>query len=225
MSENILNRIGRIIAGSVHSLSEKLVNQHPDDVLNEAIVEIDQAISETKAELGKLEVQKHDLQKIIEKLQQELEPLNHQIQLAFDKGKEELVKVGLGRQIDLENQIKPLRNQVKYLETFEEDFTAAINGLVARRNQMEDDLHHFKKAQEEGESEFEMDPTNIIPQILKADNAEAKFNRVVERISARVSHTPTTESDAEMLIELANLEREAQIEAKLKTLKDARSLD
>lgn len=227
MPETILNRIGRILSGTAHSIVEKIENQNPDALLQDAISEIDNAIRSAKAELGRLEVQKREIQNTITSFQNELDTLEAQIKTAFKLDRRELVKIGLGRQVDIEGQLIPLKNQLQSFEQSEQEYNQAISGLIAKRNQMEDDLHHYNevKASEYGESVLEVDPSNLIPSILKADTAESKFNRVLSKANARRTGMSSSDSETELLIELANLERTAKIEKKLKELEDAGSVE
>ncbi|MDH3763867.1 MAG: PspA/IM30 family protein, partial [Gammaproteobacteria bacterium] len=54
MKENIANRVGRIISGSLNALVDAVENAAPETVMEEAIREIDGAIDEVRTELGRV---------------------------------------------------------------------------------------------------------------------------------------------------------------------------
>ena len=59
MKESIAGRVGRIISGSVNALIDAVENAAPEVVMEEAIREVDAAIDEVRAELGKVLANKH----------------------------------------------------------------------------------------------------------------------------------------------------------------------
>lgn len=59
MTESIASRVGRIISGTVNQLVDAAESAAPEAVLEQALREVDQAIQDVRAELGKVEAQIH----------------------------------------------------------------------------------------------------------------------------------------------------------------------
>ena len=59
MKESLIGRVGRIISGSFNSLIDAIENVAPETVMSEAIREIDAAIDDVRAELGRVVAAKH----------------------------------------------------------------------------------------------------------------------------------------------------------------------
>ena len=59
MSESLSSRVGRIISGSFHALVDAVENAAPENVMEQAIREIETAIADVRVDLGKVEAQRH----------------------------------------------------------------------------------------------------------------------------------------------------------------------
>ena len=59
MRERLISRVGRIISGGFNALVDAVENAAPEAVMEEAIREVDDAIDEIRAELGKVVARKH----------------------------------------------------------------------------------------------------------------------------------------------------------------------
>ncbi len=219
MKESISDRIRRVITGTANSLVSKIEGVAPEIILKEAINEVDDALDEVRAELGKITAQKHHVTKAISKLNNEHSQLEDQIELAHKNGRKDLIEAAFSREVDIEDQIPALENQLSDLSSQEKDLNQAVSGIIAKRNEMEDELFEFMKTQSATKLDSEM---NIVgseeSNISKANKAERTFNRVIgDATGVRKSILKTTEENAK-LVELAHLNRKARIEAKMKTL-------
>ena len=54
MSETLSRRVGRLVSGGFHALIDAAENLAPEAVMNESIREIERAVDEVRAELGKV---------------------------------------------------------------------------------------------------------------------------------------------------------------------------
>lgn len=54
MSETLARRVGRLVSGGFHALADAAENLMPEAVMNESIREIERAIDEVRAELGRV---------------------------------------------------------------------------------------------------------------------------------------------------------------------------
>nr|WP_320048605.1 hypothetical protein [uncultured Desulfuromonas sp.] len=59
MKESITGRVGRIVSSSMNALMDAIENVAPEMVMEEAIREVDSALDDVRAELGKSLAQKH----------------------------------------------------------------------------------------------------------------------------------------------------------------------
>ena len=59
MSETLSRRVDRLVSGGFHALIDAAENLAPEAVMNESIREIERAVDEVRAELGKVLAQKH----------------------------------------------------------------------------------------------------------------------------------------------------------------------
>lgn len=105
MNESITSRVSRLISGSINALVDKAESLSPELIMKETIREVDSAIDEVKILLGKdsIELKKTKVQLESEKLK--YEKLSEQIEIAISENREDLAKVAISRQMDIEVQI------------------------------------------------------------------------------------------------------------------------
>ena len=82
MSETLSRRVGRLVSGGFHALIDAAENLAPEAVMNESIREIENAVDEVRAELGKVLAQKHLAAK---KMADEKNRLSEAIESAVEK--------------------------------------------------------------------------------------------------------------------------------------------
>ncbi len=59
MADTLKTRVGRVIAGSVHALLDKIEDQAPEAMMEQSIREADSVIDEVRHELGLLSANRH----------------------------------------------------------------------------------------------------------------------------------------------------------------------
>ena len=59
MSETLSRRVGRLVSGGFHAIIDAAENLAPEAVMNESIREIERAVDDVRAELGRVLAQKH----------------------------------------------------------------------------------------------------------------------------------------------------------------------
>ena len=225
MKDNIANRISRIITGTANSIVSKIEGLAPEVVLEQAINEVDDALDEVRAELGAISAQKHHVSKTMARLNQEHAELEEQVVTAFNKGRKDLVESALGRQTDIEDQLPALEAQLSRLSGQEGDHNQAVTGLIAKRNEMEDELQEFRESRKASASvsggSDEGSSAGGDSALVKAEKAENAFSRIIQRTTGINRSTLTSNSkESAKLVELANLSRSAKIEAKMKALEE-----
>ncbi len=223
MNDSISNRIRRIITGTASSIVTKIEGIAPEVVLQQAIAEVDGALDEVKAELGRITAQKYHVSKAMTKLNEEHSRIDEQTAEAHKQGRSDLVEAAISRQLDIEDQLPALESQLGELGRQEEEFNKAITGLVAKRNEMDDELYEFKQAQKQAAATGEPTADGGAPApgnaAAKADRAERAFTRVLQDATGvRRGALKASTEESGKLVELAHLNKRARIEARMKAL-------
>lgn len=223
MKDTISNRIRRIITGTANSIVTKIEGLAPEAVLEAAIHEVDGAIDEVRAELGRITAQKHHVTKAISKLNEEHDRLGEHIGAAQGESRHDLLEAALSRQIDIEDQLPTLENQLSSLGAQETELNQAITSLVAKRNEMEDELFAFKESQQQAAAQATTDATGAPVAAnsaqAKAEKADRAFGRVLQNATGvRRSGLKSSSEESAKLVELAHLNKRARIEARMKAL-------
>lgn len=223
MKDSISNRIRRIITGTASSIVSKIEGLAPETVLEQAIAEVDAALDEVKAELGRVTAQKYHVSKAMTKLNEEHSTIEEQLALAHRQGRKDLLEAAVSRQLDIEDQLPALESQLAELGRQEEELNKAITGLVAKRNEMDDELFDFRQSRRQIAATAESSAQGGAPAegnaAAKAERAERAFTRVLQDSTGvrRVALKAGSEESAQ-LVELARLNKQARIEARLKSL-------
>lgn len=220
MRDSISRRIRRIITGSANSIVARIEGLAPALILEQAIAEVDGAIDEVRAELGHTIAQKHHVSKAIARLNQEHETLAAQIGQAHTVARHDLVEAGLSRQIDIEDQLPPIERQLSELAAQEQELDAAITGLVAKRNEMEDELFEFRRTEQQaGRGGDDAEGGRSGTPGAKVAAAEAAFTRTLQQATGvRRDHLRSASAEGAKLLELADLNKQARIEARRRAL-------
>jgi phage shock protein A len=183
-------------------------------------------LDEVKAELGRVTAQKYHVSKAMTKLNEEHSRIEEQTMEAHKQGRKDLVEAAISRQLDIEDQLPALESQLGELGRQEEELNKAIAGLVAKRNEMDDELFEFKQAQKEAAATGSADsPAGASANggaAAKADRAERAFSRVLQDATGvRRAALKAGSEETAKLVELAHLNKRARIEARMKELGNA----
>lgn len=108
MKDTISSRITRIIAGTANSIVSRIEGLAPEAILEQAILEVDGAIDEVRAELGRILVQKHHVTRALGRLNEEHAKLDEQIDEAVKQTRDDLAEVAIGRQVAQALQVERL---------------------------------------------------------------------------------------------------------------------
>lgn len=226
MKDTISSRITRIIAGTANSMVSRIEGLAPEAVLEQAILEVDGAIDEVRAELGRVLVQKHHVARALGRLNEEHGKLDEQIDEAVKQGREDLAEVAIGRQVDIEDQLPALENQLADQATQEKELNQGISGLLAKRNEMEEELLEYRRSVQSAPSSQGGKEAGAAEQggqaLGKAEKAGNAFKRVLQReTGVRREDLQAGSEDRARLVELAQLSRKAKVESRLKARREA----
>jgi len=218
MRDEISARIRRIIAGTAHTIVSRIEGLAPEMILEQAIREVDGAVDEVRVELGQATAQQHHIRKAMSKLNDEHAALEKQVAAALPSGRKDLVEAAVTRQVDIEDQLPALESQLRGAGEQIAELNQAVTGLVAKRNEMEEELFAYKASRKESASAA----SASVPYGSARDKAEkagSAFSRVMQDATGvRSAEMRATIEERAKLVELAQLSRRARIEAKLKAL-------
>jgi|SRR5690606_16059739 len=221
MSETLTQRVGRLIAGSFHSLVDVVENAAPESVMAQAAREIDAAISDVRADLGTVEAQRHLTAKRLAEESARHETLGEQAALAIQQGREDLAQAALGRQIDIEAQLPVLESRLAALAEDRSRLEGYVIALQAKRREMLDALEDYRKAMEQkssatGTSTGTSRPGESVNE--RAERAGAAFDRIFQRHTG-IPGARAASTDAAQLAELETLSRDNRVAERLAQLK------
>jgi phage shock protein A len=218
MTDSIATRVTRIVSGSVHAVLDAVENAAPEAMMSQAIREVEQVGDEVRAELGKAEAAKHLITAQINKLNTDNEQLAAQIETALGQGREELVRAGLEKQINIEDQMPVLQKSLAEQQERSKELEGYITALVAKEREMEEALREFLAARASAASPAGSAKAGSSAQ-GRVDNANSAFDRVLAKQTGVSGLSPNVTASAAQVKELQELHRNHRIEEKLAQLK------
>ena len=222
MAEGLMNRVKRLVSGSVNSIVDAVENAAPETVMKEAIREIDSAIDDVRDQLGRVIANKHHANKRLAEANTKHEELAEKLRLAVDQNRDDLAEAAIARQLDLEAQIPVLEEALKDTSAEETELESYISALSGRRREMEEDLQTYLASRPK-ETETTPGGAKSEQPDRKVENAETVFNRVL-RGATGIPGTANADRDtAAKLAELETVSRENRIKERLAAVKAVQS--
>lgn len=225
MADTLKTRVGRVIAGSVHALLDKIEDQAPEAMMEQSIREADGVIDEVRHELGLLSANRHLSQQQHATLNGHHATLAAQIDEALAQGREDLVRAAVARQLDIEAQLPVLETTLAEQTRQEAELQGFVAALLAKRREMETALAEFRRSRAAaagpGAGGGGASPSTAEHRMDKVTGA---FDRLYER---QTGLTGTARSvglqQAAQLKELDDLVRNNKIAERLAQLKAGRA--
>ena len=216
MSETLSRRVGRLVSGGFHALIDAAENLAPEAVMNESIREIERAVDEVRAELGKVLAQKHLAAKKMADESNRHEAIDANLQAAVAAGRDDLAEAGIAEQMDIEARLPVLENTIADCAAQEKELEGFIAALQAKKREMQQQLQDWRVAQQKADtgSAAGGDMSRIARDAEKSGNA---FDRVMGRQNA--VHNSTDAAQLAKLKELEDLSRNNRIAERLAALK------
>lgn len=219
MSETLSRRVGRLVSGGFHALIDAAENLAPEAVMNESIREIERAVDEVRAELGKVLAQKHLAAKKMADESNRHEAIDANLQAAVDAGRDDLAEAGIAEQIDIEARLPILENTIADCAAQEKELEGFIAALQAKKREMQQQLQDWRAAQQsvgagKAAGGNGSDLNRIARDAEKSGNA---FDRVMGRQNS--VHNSTDAAQLAKLKELEDLSRNNRIAERLAALK------
>lgn len=220
MSESLSKRVGRIVSGGFHAVLDAAENWAPEAVMNENIREIERAMDEVRAELGKVSAQKHLAAKKMADEGNRHENLTAQIQTAVNAGRDDLAGAGIAEQMDIEARLPVLENTIADCAAQEKELSGFIAALQAKRREMQQNLNDWQAAHKQASGSLNVSVNSKLDDIARfAEQSSQHFDRVIQRQGGQAvgSH-----NQAGSLKELEELNRNNRIAERLAALKAAK---
>ncbi|MFT2213988.1 PspA/IM30 family protein [Rhizobium giardinii] len=213
MNEGILSRMGRLIAGIANAAVDKAEGTNKIAVVEQALREIDAAAEEARVDIGKGRAEEYRIQKRREEIEADLRMLDEKIRLAVASDREDLAKVGVARQIDLESQIAALDKALADATAHLGEGQQALQAVLATRREAEARLADLKRSLAQHPEDTARSRSNPI-------NGAARAAAAVSRVTGVPAGAAATSAE---LDELDRLHREQAIEARLAQFKTAKN--
>jgi len=179
MADSLKTRVGRVIAGGVHALLDKIEDLNPQAAMEQAIREADGVIDEVRHELGTASANRHLAQQQHAKLNRSHEDLRDQIAQALSQQREDLARAAVSRQIDIEAQIPVLETTLADLARQEHELQGFTAALMAKKREMQEALAEFRKSRAATESAAQpVGQSNVERRLGKVTDA---FDKIYQR--------------------------------------------
>jgi phage shock protein A len=224
MADSIKNRVGRIIAGNIHALIGALENVNPEAGMEQAIREVDGIIGEVGTSLGRIVAVKHLALSQLSEQNRRHAQLGAEIEVAVKEARDDLAKIAISKQLDIEAQIPVLEQSISNAANEEKEMQDYLTALRAKKREMEDVLRHFinaRIAQQTPGAPAAGGETGKAAVGDKMERAESAFDRILMRqtgLPGLVSGSVDA-GNAAKLRELSELARNNRVEERLAALK------
>ncbi|MEZ7708088.1 PspA/IM30 family protein [Neisseria sp. 27098_8_158] len=219
MSETLSRRVGRLVSGGFHALIDAAENLAPEAIMNESIREIERAVDEVRAELGKVLAQKHLAAKKMADESNRHEAIDANLQAAVDAGRDDLAEAGIAEQMDIEARLPILENTIADCAAQEKELEGFIAALQAKKREMQQQLQDWRAAQQSmGTGKTAGGNGSDLNRIARdAEKSGNAFDRVMGRQNS--IHSSTDAAQLAKLKELEDLSRNNRIAERLAALK------
>jgi phage shock protein A len=221
MKESIASRVARLVSASLHGMIDKVEGLAPDAVMEQALREIDGAVDEVRAELGRVIANKHLAAKRLAEEQQKHAELAERMALAVKQGRDDLAEAAIARQMDIEAQLPVLEQALADFGSQEKELESYVAALRARRRDMEDERRDFVAARRSAAGDGILpgdggeQPSAVGDKVSKAS---AAFDRVTNAEGVPGTGKAALKTAAQ-LAELEELARKNRIQERLAALK------
>jgi phage shock protein A len=217
MSESLALRVKRLVSGGANAIVAAVEAMAPEMVMEEAIVEIDRAVADVRAELGQvLTRQYHSTQRLAAENERH-ESLKEKIRIALKEGRDDLAEAGVAQLLDIEAQIPFIEATALETRTAQTELESFIAALQARKREMIAELNAYRSAHASAETAAESAPSSVRQRV---QNAQSAFDRVMDGAGGLglgvAAPDPKT---AKVNAELEELARRNRIKERLAALK------
>lgn len=216
MSESLSSRVGRIVSGGLSSLVGAIEDAAPEVVLNQAIKEVDAAIDDVRAELGRELAKKHLASTRLMEINRRHEELNDRIELALSEDREDLAEAAASQQIDLEAQIPVIEKHLSDCGEREAELEGLVNALQAKKRDMREEMRSFLESREMSSTDGAVKAPAApgASASSRAEKATSAFDEVLERNTGLATARQSLD-DGKKLAELEDLAHKNRVQERI----------
>lgn len=219
MAETLRIRVGRVIAGSLNALIDRIEDQAPEAMMEQAIREVDDVIDDVRGELGTVAANRHLAQQQHADLNKRHLDLTRNVEHAIAGDRDDLARAAVARQLDIEAQLPVLETTLADLAKSEAELKGYVDALLGKKREMNEAVNAFRasraKASQVGGGTAQSSPTTG-----KLDSASAAFDKVYARQTGMtMTDKGASLAEATKLKELDDLVRKNKIDERLAKLK------
>lgn len=223
MSDSLRTRVSQIVIGSAHALLDKIEDQAPEAMMEQAIRKVDGVIDEVRAELGKAAANRHLAQRQHADLNQRHLLLCTQAEEAIALCRDDLARAAVTKQLDIEAQIPIVEGSLTELVAQEKELSGFVEALLGKRRDMQSAMEQFVASRARINSAVGISAATNTAQ-AKVDRAGDAFNRVFQRQTGLSAGDQKISAVQEaQLKELDGLMQNQKIEARMAQLKVSKS--
>lgn len=219
MADSLRNRVSQIIVGSAHALLDKIEDQAPEAMMEQAIREVDVVIDEVRTELGKAAANRHLAQQQHAELNRRHLELTTQAEDAIGMNRDDLARVAVTKQLDIEAQIPVVEGSLTEITAQEKELSGYVEALLGKRRDMEETLVQFVASRNRAASPVGTSSSTNHAQ-ASVDKASDAFSRIFRRQTGlTMAGQKVSAEETAKLKELDDLVQSKRIEARLAQLK------
>lgn len=219
MAETLRARVGRVIAGSIHALLDKIEDQAPEAMMEQGIREVENVVDEVRAELGSVTANRHLAQQQHADLNRKHLELATNVEHAITQQRDDLARAAVARQLDIEAQLPVLETTLADLVRQETELKGYVDALLAKRREMHDAVEAYRASRAKAAT-VANGGASAAGSRDKFEEGTASFDRVYARQTGMSpAARGATLEQATKLKELEDLARNNKIEERLAKLK------
>lgn len=180
MKQSLVERIGQLIRANTHALVNALDDGTPDQMVGQALRNVDAAIEEARHALGQVLSRQHHATQQLAQLTNECEALAAQAEQAVRASRDDLAALAIERQIDIEAQLPQLQATIADCLANEAEYTQHIAALQSKRQELQAELARFRQQPGQPLAATSIDELSLALAKLKQ---QGKANQVSERLA------------------------------------------
>lgn len=182
MADNLAARVTRIVSGTANSLVSAFENLAPEMIMEEAVREVDKAIDDVRAELGRVLSKAHMANVRLAEENRKHDELSEKIRLALTESREDLAETAVSRLVDIEAQIPLLEATIADTREAQRELEGFIAALQCRKREMKEDLSNLRERTRAAEIGSDRgSPTSSNGVAAAVEKAEEAFGRAMDQ--------------------------------------------
>lgn len=219
MADSLRNRVSQIIVGSVHALLDKIEDQAPEAMMEQAIRKVDSVIDEVRQELGVVAANRHLAQRQHAELNRRHLDLSANAEEAINLKREDLARAAVTKQLDVEAQMPVVEGNLQDLAHQEKELSGYVDALMGKKREMEEQLSSYRASRARAASAAGITPASNNSR-ARVEDASTAFGKIFERQTGiSVGSHQLSVEQASRLKELDDLVHNKKVEERLAQIK------